>query len=234
MTTAQDNLDWIHGRWTYLTVARLKGTHRPWREPTLTAEQRAQLDAQARAEKQERGAFVLGESPAPVHLDTLDKLQDIAHKLRRLALAVDLETGIVTPALHAQTDYRNVPAIIDYLQHQLPHTSEAAQDTARRVTARIRADMAHDFAEVFDGKRLKADCPWCRQPALYIRLIGPEHARSPVIACQSGTCEPPAADCGTWWRGRPAWPAHEWDWLARRLNHSSAPTSNLNENQQPK
>ncbi len=42
-----------------------------------------------------------------------------------------------------------------------------------------------------------------------------------LVVCQSDrACEPPERDCGTWVRGRPAWPWNEWDWLGQRIHHA--------------
>jgi hypothetical protein len=37
-----------------------------------------------------------------------------------------------------------------------------------------------------------------------------------AIVCDGGMCDPPSKDVGTWWRGMPAWPIYEWDWLAKQ------------------
>lgn len=222
MITAIENLNWILDRWEHLTASRLKGTPRPWKEPTLTPEQQAQLDAEARQEKQERGAFVLGESPAPIHLDTLDKLQTHAATINTLAITTALELGHDTHPFRGRPDYRHTPAHINYLTANIANLKPEDLDDLRQVTSRIRAAMAADFAEVFDGKRLKTDCPWCNQPHLYVRL---DRNNEPLIVCESGTCEPPDADCGTLLRGKPAWPIHEWDWLANRMNYQEEKTS---------
>lgn len=221
MNGAAENIEWIRLRWDQLMDSRLAGSPRPWRQPTLTAEQRARLDAQARIEKLERGAFVLGESEPPVRLDTLDKAMWIAARLQALTVVTATELhhqAVMVKA--ARVRHNTAPeAWCAYLAMHLDQLTEGTTETIRQETRRIRNLMAAHFAEVFDGQRLKTDCPWCRKPRLFIRMIGPDGRQEPIIACESGVCEPPSQDCGTWYRNRPAWPFHEWDWLANRINH---------------
>lgn len=213
--TAEENINWIIERWPHLEASRLKGTPRPWKQPTLTPEQRNELDRQAHAEKTERGAFVLGESPAPIHIDVLDKMHAYARKLKRLAILVSME---LKHNIGVQR-YPHVPSLLLYIRGHIPKVSNDLFNTIRKVTAEVRAGMAAHFTEVFDGQRLKADCPWCHQPKLFIRLVGPEHNPQPVVVCESGVCEPPSADCGKFYRGQPAWPFYEWEWLSNRINY---------------
>lgn len=216
-----ENVDWIIERWPHLLESRLKGTPRPWKQPDITPEQRAEIDHRAREEKLQRGAFVLGESPAPVHLDVLDKAQAFALKIQSLALLVSDELQ------HNVTRHRNPDAItlLLYIRGHLNKVSNDTWNKARKITAEVRAGMALHFTEVFDGQRLKTDCPWCTKPRLFIRMIGPETNPQPVVVCESGVCEPPSADCGTYWRGKPAWPFFEWEWLSQRLHHEEEKTA---------
>ena len=84
------DLTWVADRWEDLYESRVKGTPRPWREPTISAEKRAEMDALARIERIDREGFLPpppGESPAPLHVDILDTLSDI---LMRADMLVDL------------------------------------------------------------------------------------------------------------------------------------------------
>ena len=45
--------------------------------------------------------------------------------------------------------------------------------------------------------------------------LGTEPAAA--VVCWNPLCTPPDDQVGTWYRGRPAWPWHEWEWLADRL-----------------
>lgn len=221
MNSPSENLDWILDRWDQLMDSRLPGTPRPWKQPDISREQREQMDRQTRQEKAERGAFVLGESEAPLNLDALDKARKITLNIQNLAYLTANELRQDAMAvLAARQHYEDPAELIRYLLRNIPDTSPELYARIRRTTVRIRAVMANHFAEVFDGQRLKTDCPWCHAPRMFIRMIGPEHSQHPVITCESGSCEPPSADCGTWYRGKPAWPFHEWDWLANRMHHA--------------
>lgn len=227
INTATDNLEWILDRWEQLMETRLPGTPRPWKQPELSREQREEMDRQARIEKIEHGAFVLGESEAPLNLDVLDKAGRITTTVQSLAyrMAQELRHDAMA-VLAARAHYTGPQALIGYLAAHVLETSEETQERVRRTTQRIRAIMANHFAEVFDGQRLKTDCPWCHKPKMFIRMIGPEHDRIPIIACESGVCDPPSADCGPKRiRGNPFWPFHEWDWLGDRMDHANAKTA---------
>lgn len=82
---------------------------------------------------------------------------------------------------------------------------------------RMKSATARHLTEVTEGQRLKTQCPWCRGEQLMVRTIGPERNPEVVIQCESGVCEPTPDDYGTWHRGLPCWPLHEWEWLARMI-----------------
>lgn len=213
MTRIPETADWITHRWDDLQDLIVKGTPLPWREHNLTPEQRSALDAQARAERHTQGT--LGDTPAPIHLTALDLTTEIYTHIQ------DLLVTIAPPKIGhwAATNHPPIRLLLSYLKDHPATEDEAA--AINHTLHRAKAAMAALFSEVTDGQRLKCDCPWCHQPTLTIRLIGPDGAQQPVVRCESGVCEPPSADCGTWHRGLPAWPFHEWDWLSQRINHST-------------
>jgi hypothetical protein len=217
-TPVEANLDWIYTRWFDLRSTMQRGTPKPWREPTLTPEQRSLIDALARTEKLERGAFTLGESPAPIHLDALDHAIALTKTMARFARATATELGHHAVLIRAATHRYDDPLLlIRYLRAHLDHMTPDLCIRVEEEAAIIRARLTHHFAEVSDGHRIKADCPYCDQPTLHLRVIGPKHRGEPVIRCESGTCEPDEGSCGTWHRGMPAWPFHEWDWLVKQI-----------------
>lgn len=216
-----ENLDWIYTRWTDLHATRIRGTPKPWREPTLTPEQRGRLDQLARIEKMERGAFTLGESPAPIHLDAYDRAVDLTKTMAGLARLIATEQGhyamLIRAALHK---YNDPLLLITYVRN---HWEQCGADTVIEVeeqAARIRAGLSHHFSEIDDGQHLKTLCPFCDQAELYVRKIGPADNTIPIIRCESGTCAPDANVCGTWHRNLPAWPLHEWDWFAKQIEYA--------------
>lgn len=220
-----ENLVWIRDTWDQAELLKLKGTPLPWHEPTITTEQRARLDAEARAEKLTRGAGAFGESPAPVHLAALDRNIRITRTLQAAALRADTELTTTAPPGYDPAPWleaHNVraPAIAHWLTVILTdHAHQLTDDTVAeiaRAASRSRRALERATGNVVDGQRLKALCPWCRYEHLMVRH--PANAE-PLVVCESGLCEPPPADCGSWWHGNPAWPRWEWDWLAARIDH---------------
>ncbi len=218
MRTAIEDLNWIYTRWTDLRATMQRGTPKPWREPNLTLEQRGRLDELARTEKIERGVFTLGESPAPIHLDALDKAIDLTRTMAKLARTVATELGhhavLIKAATHRYDDPR---LLIRYVAANFSNVRPDVGETIQEEATRLRAGLTHHFSEIGVGQRLKADCPWCDHQSLHVRLIGPEGNAQPIIRCESGVCEPDTAGCGTWHRNMPAWPFHEWEWLAKSI-----------------
>lgn len=216
------NLDWIYARWTDLHATRIRGTPKPWRQPTLTPEQRGRLDALARLEKQERGAFTLGESPAPIHLDAFDRAVDLTKTMAGLARLIATELGhqamLIRAALHK---YDDPLLLITYVRNHWDQCGAAVGETVEQEAARIRAGLAHHFSEVDDGQHLDTLCPHCDQPLLFVRKVGSKDNPDTVVRCESGTCAPSEHDCGTWIKGMPAWPIHEWDWFAKQIDYAN-------------
>lgn len=207
---------WIADAWPALNESRLKGTPRRWHETELTTQQRAQREAQHRAEKRAAGAPAGADSPAPLHLDVLDLMQDIARTTRHTTRLIQAG-NLTTPPTNTNDQLRYIAAHAHTLDDD-PHTHHAAQQMHNH-----RQHINRQWAQVVDGQRLKAGCPWCRQHALYFRSIGPEHSAEMVIRCESGVCNP-QEDAGTWYGGKPCWPFHEWAWLATRIDHATPPT----------
>lgn len=214
-----EDIDWIRSRWEHLLESVEKGSPRPWRQPTLDKEARAELDARARAEKRSRGAFVLGESPAPIHLDALDTLTHATHQARVLAIELATIAEQTAALVHLHHTPSNPAADLDFIKAQLGEADLDELAHIGRTVAGLRRRMAAQFGEVSDGQHIDADCPWCNERQMRIRLIGAPDKKAPVVRCESGKCEPPAADCGARHRGHPIWPLIEWDWLAGRIDH---------------
>jgi hypothetical protein len=223
LRTAVEDLDWIYARWSDLRATFLRGTPKPWREPTLTPEQRGRLDQLARIEKIERGAFTLGESPAPIHLDAFDRAMDLTTTMARLARAVATELGHHAVLIRAATHRYDDPlSLITYVRN---HFGDVGADNGEQIqeqAARIRGGLQHHFSEIRDGQRLKADCPWCDRDELHVRTIGPPHRQEPVIRCESGLCDPPQDACSIRHRNMPAWAYVDWEWLAGEILHADA------------
>lgn len=185
---------WLVEHWPYLIEIRIPGTARPWRQAGVDPARRAELDALARAERHERAEEAPGEHEAPVHVDVLDVLNDLAATLESPEALADFAT-------------------------QLDQADEESLADVAADLARLKRDTAVALRLVYDGQRI-GGCPWCGQDrALTIRV--PDDPDEPVLVVCEGygrICEPPSADCGRYVRGRPAWLLWaEGDWLAQRI-----------------
>ena len=233
------DIDWLVDRWRDLLEARFKGTTRPWRQPTLTAEARAELDAQARVERHERSATAPGEHAAPVHVDVLDVLADMTTKVETLADHVATTVGRTRlPRARAMAgDAR--PHLILVHRHLIAATTHDPDmlDAVGDVVRELRDTAARQLGELHDGQVLAGACPFChgRTPThptggaltLQVRVVplpnplDRDH-HEPAIVCTNDLCEPDAKHCGLRHRGRPAWPIGEWGWLSTLLSAEEA------------
>jgi hypothetical protein len=208
--------------WPLLATTRIPGTPRPWRPAELTSEQREDRDAQLRVDRHMAEIF-LEAQPAPLHLDVLDTLSTLHAAL--LGASCDLEAGdgvnpparMVAPRPCWPSAVRDPSPLIDWCR-------SAARSMPDGIPLDHAAwDILHSIETalsiIYDRQHLAADCPWChggiqRKPSWRVRLLP---GQMPAIVCESGICTPPEQDAGTWWRGNPAWPLWEWEWLAQRV-----------------
>jgi hypothetical protein len=218
------DLEWVIAYWPDLTESRLPGTARPWRQPELSPEQRAERDHAARIERDERAGFALGESPAPVDVGVLDLLVDIIWDADDIAAKVADE--IMCPRLPPpSTAYADARPYLDFAAR---HFDEAGgmyllPSVAKQARAMVDA-IARALCLVYDGQRLDVICIWC-EGRTELAPVGGERTwrvrelpgQLIAIVCESGTCEPESRYVGTWWRGKPCWPVSEWDWLAKQV-----------------
>lgn len=219
------DLRWVIEYWPDLVEQRLPGTARPWRQPELTPDQRAERDHAARLERQERSELAWGETPAPVDVAVLDLLASLLCDADTVHGYVAYWTGLerLDPPSSAFADARPYLAYaVDHLA-AIPGDNPVHHEIAHLARAMV-GQVAHALCLVYDGQKLDVVCPWC-EGRTELAPVGGERTwrvrELPgdlvAIVCESGTCEPPSRDVGTWWRGRPCWPVAEWDWLAKRV-----------------
>lgn len=231
----QRDLLWIADRWADLYEARLKGTARPYREPSGTPEARAERDRLAKVERLERSGLAPGEHPSPVHTDVLDVLADVLMRADMLHEHIAQTLGI-DRLPHATSAYDDASPYLTFIREHLSAAvlaDEDMLDAASDTATHLRTAMAAVFGEFYDGQRLAAVCDFCggvdaRHPGggahtLRVRVLwmptptNKDHHET-VVMCENDGCDPAPADCGTRHKGRPAWPMHEWEWLAKRLD----------------
>lgn len=218
------DLEWIAAYWPDLTESRLPGTARPWRQPELSPERRAERDHTARIERDERAGFALGESPAPVDVGVLDLLASLLWDADTIHEHVAQAAGIerLAPPSTAFADAR--PYLAYAVKHLPAVDEEAVVDVIAGIARGMKADIARALCLVYDGQRLDVTCIWCAGRTELAPVGGEKTWRVRelpgdlvAIVCESGTCEPESRFVGTWWRGKPCWPVSEWDWLAKQV-----------------
>jgi hypothetical protein len=250
------DLAFITEHWTDLLENRQPGTARPWRQALIDPERRAATLARDRDERAERDPDAPGFTSAPLHVDVLDVITDIWVTLDELAnlISPDWRNTRAAGALdrtnvetHAPAPVTHINGMVALIRTWLPVTAPALPEhrgdrIARRLHA-LTTDVDRVLGLVRAGQLLNgATCPWCRgvtpkHPAggaITMRVeqipgstrMGTEPA--PAVVCWNPLCDPPEDKCGTRYRGRPAWPWHEWDWLSQLLivadPQPSAPT----------
>jgi hypothetical protein len=62
-------------------------------------------------------------------------------------------------------------------------------------------------------------------PAKHATELRPAVESVHAVVCWNPLCQPDDESCGTRYRGRPAWPWHEWEWLAKRLIVADPPVT---------
>lgn len=212
-----------------LALLRDPGTARPWRPPHLDAYLRAELDHQARLERAERVGEAPGEHVDAARPDVLDSLssilwraEELAYHLSRAAYCPVLPPA--PPAGDPRPYLAHAAACLPTAVTAWPNGDEIAWWAARQTRDMVR-EISASLALMHDGQRLNVVCPWCRGG-----LTGEQTWRVRslpgglvAIVCEGDQpCEPPSKDVGTWWRARPAWPFHEWEWLAKRIDGKTA------------
>lgn len=213
------HVDFVVAYWPDLLEARIPGTRRRW------AQTRTRAESRQHASMHHDEVAALTRAPAPVHLDVLDTIVDVVKISHTLADAVAQLAGVdrLPPPSSAYADPR---PYLDLVKRHFDAAAEAdggwivdaaldPHDDCSIVRARNRTASA--LRLVLSGQVLDADCPWCGNRPLRLE----EHAGEWLVVCRSRrVCEPPETDCGTWVKDRPAWPPEEWEWLARRINHT--------------
>jgi len=134
------------------------------------------------------------------------------------AAAVAEHTGLpaLAPPRFGELDAR------PHLRYAAEHLPESLAEWAAPITRRMVQRVADVLGMTYDGQTLAIVCPWCRgvtpeTPAggahtWRVRILPGDQV---AIVCESGTCEPPLREVGTWWQGCPCWPLGECERLAR-------------------
>lgn len=240
------DLAFVTDHWNDLLEARQPGTPRPWRQALLDPERRTAMAARDRDERTNRDPDAPGFTSAPEHVDVLDVLVDTWTTLDELTATISPDWRRTRPgraiprtaAEHGPDRLTDIHPMADFIRLWLPETDTDPDKLARitRQLAALTTEITRVLGLIRAGQLLTgATCPWCRGvtphhpaggattlrveeiPARPANQYRPAVEAVPVVVCWNPLCEPSDADCGTRWRGRPAWPWHEWDWLAKRL-----------------
>lgn len=216
------DLEWVIAYWPDLTESRLPGTARPWRQPELSPEQRAELDHAARIERAERSDDAWGETPAPVDVGVLDLLASLLWDADTIAGHCVVVPYAPAPELPS-TAFADARPYLAYAVAHLGAVDELVMHAVATLTRSMKDQIAHSLCLLYDGQRLDVTCPWCEGRTEAAPVGGARTWRVRqlpgdlvAIVCE-GICEPPSKSVGTWWRGQPCWPVSEWDWLAKQV-----------------
>lgn len=214
------DLEWVMVYWPDLVEARLPlATARRWRQPELSADARAERDAQARAERFERNALG-ADSPAPVDIAVLQTALDVLVYADDLAAAIAEHTGlpVLPPPQLGELD------AWPYLAYAAAHLTEDLVDHAAPIARHMVDQVARAVCMVYDSQVLDVICPWCSGRTPETPTGGARTWRVMLmpgdlvgIVC-TGQCSPPETDVGVWWYGQPCWPIARWTWLAKRVH----------------
>ncbi len=216
-----------------LALLRDPSASRPWRETPLDPYRRAELDDEARAEQADRTEDAPGEHQDAARADVLDALARVLWQAQDLAAYVlrAVRCPVLPPASPAadprpylRRAAENLPlAVVSW-----SNGKEFAHFAADRA-ATMRAELEHALALLADGHVVKATCPWCHGglAGRYTWRVRVLPGGTVGIVCESGLCNPPSRDAGTWWRGNPVWPFAQWPWLVKRLARMDRRTAAL-------
>jgi hypothetical protein len=230
--------------WPGLAELRDPSVYAPRPASLLTPEQRAENDHAARIERQERDGLMPGEHQDAARADVLDLMASLAYDADDLA--EEIARVIMCPRPEPGSSAFADPApLLDFAIRHLREANRADSEVGNWAAAKGRnmlTEVGRALCLTHDGQLLQAVCLWCdgrteMDPAGGARtwrvrdLLGglncthgrPDRAMCErcnqliAIVCESGTCAPPDKFVGTWFRGQPAWPLYEWDWLAKQL-----------------
>lgn len=227
--------------WPGLAELRDPQAARPYRTPAITAERRAELDHEARLERAERTNLMPGEHPDAARADVLDLMVALLIDAEQLAERVSLAAW--APVLPPpSTAFADPTPYLERAAAYLPAVDlDVTADVAHQARAML-AQLGRALTLTYDGQRLDVICPWCQgrtdtapvggaktwrvrdllaalrcEHGKPERLTCQQCPQNIAIVCDGGMCDPPSKDVGTWWRGMPAWPIYEWDWLAKQV-----------------
>jgi hypothetical protein len=200
----------------HLDDALIPGTPRRWAERDLTDEQRQRMDQRAVEEREAkmanlaRGIKTLGDGRAPLRLDVLDTMADIAVSVPDLEAAV-CDRLEITPLERATTSER-IGRLVNLLDRIDLH-----EDLAEHVNTealRLRRQAAKAIGDVEQIRKLRFRCYIC--DATSMRAF-PERE---LIICVNGGCRCNADGCPCQWERpvRHRWSFNEWPWLASLLD----------------
>lgn len=234
---ARADLAFLEDWWPKLAAARLPGTSRPWRQSLLNPERRAELAARDAAERAHRDPEAPGFTAAPAHVGTLDLMVDVWVVLDELAQRIRRHIVRALPARPGPTGdlTPTMRFLAEWVAAGVPLDGRTVRLLGRLPALVTEVSVVQGM--LYAGQLLLgATCPWCRgvtpkhpaggAPTLQVEQIAaakkanghrPAVDAVHAVVCWNTGCAPEPAECGTWWRGHPAWPWHEWDWLAQRL-----------------
>ncbi len=224
------DLDYLTEAWPALVVLKIPGPPRTWVETPRRAGVLTAADAERLGKK---GV----PRPAPADVGVLDLLARISTTIDDVARTVVVTAGLdnpdANPPIHAEEFLPHVPAAVDpcsWMRTTATWLAEAHDNDDRTVPwveqqlAPLVSAAARLLGDLRDGQVMNGICPWCYGATPVgvgertMQIHYPESEDDePLVICRGLNCAPPSSACGSRFRGQPAWPIREWDWLSKML-----------------
>lgn len=224
------DLDYLVEAWPALVVLKIPGSARSWVETPRRAGVLSEADAERLGKK---GV----PRPAPADVGVLDLLARIAATAddlaRTIVVTAELDNLEADPPIYAEEFLPTTSVTADprpWMRTTATWLAEAHDADARTLPwvegqlAPLIAAAARLLGDVRDGQVMNGICPWCYgatssgvgERTMQIHYPVTEDDE-PLVICRGVNCSPPSSACGSRFRGQPAWPIREWDWLSKML-----------------
>lgn len=217
------DIEYLSDAWPYIVTLRIPGTARSWAEtPRRGALTESDLERMGK-----KGV----PRQAPADVGVLDLLQ-------RIATIVDDVAHTVFDVADLGEDFYPIDTVTKdprpWLSSMKTWLAQAQERDSKTVSwvhqelAPLCTAAAHLLGDIRAGQVMNGICPWCQgresdgsTGGRTLQIHYPhleKRGEEPLIICMGVGCSPPSTACGERWRGHPAWPQREWDWLARQLS----------------
>lgn len=219
LESVRDDMEYLAEAWPYVVSLKLPGTAKAWTE-------KPRKGVLSEADLERMGAAGVPRQ-APANVGVLDLLQMTVSTTVDVVRTLSAVLGDENPgAVVSMRDIRPALRWIARTVEDANVVDEQSIPWTGFMFDPITAQTAYLLGDVRSGQTMNAICPWCGgqtgshkgERTMQIHYPNLENAADePLILCQGLGCAPPSSACGMRWRGYPAWPRREWDWLSTEL-----------------